>query len=324
MAIYFQDSGVDPHDHSIRGVNLVVSSARNVRIVSNDFRNAGLSAPPNTGAAYGVDQKAVIWISDCEDVKLDGNNALANCRRGKNRSRSNAMKLTTLLFAAALGAAVTSRAVPQVDQTPHNFDHKLDYWLYLPDDYNKSTFQQWPLMLFLHGGGSCGTNLAAVLKLGPPKLVNEGKQFPLIIVSPQCPPKQGGWKPDTLMHLLNEVESKYRVDKDRVYLTGLSMGGFGTWRLAGTEPEHFAAIAPICGGGDPAMASRLRRLPIWVFHGAKDKAVPVQRSVDMVDALKRAGADVKLTIYPDAEHDSWTRTYADPAFWEWLLRQRRH
>ena len=135
------------------------------------------------------------------------------------------MKQTTLLLAAILCAAVGCKALPQVGQTPQNFNHALNYWLYLPDDYNKNQRQQWPLMLFLHGSGERGTNITAVLKHGPPKLVSEGKKFPFIIVSPQCPPNQG-WKTDTLNHLLDDVIAKYRVDKDRVYLTGLSMGGF--------------------------------------------------------------------------------------------------
>ena len=232
------------------------------------------------------------------------------------------MKFTTLLLAAALCVAVGCRTLPQVGQTPQQLNHTLNYWLYLPDDYNQKPRQQWPLMLFLHGAGERGTNLTTVLKHGPPKLAHEGKAFPFIIVSPQCPTNQW-WSAADLNRLLDNVIAKYRADKDRLYLTGLSMGGYGTWTLAGTNPEHFAALAPICGGGDPSIAPRLRHLPIWVFHGAKDKAVPVRKSIEMVDALKAVGADVKLTIYPDAQHDSWTQTYDNPAFYDWLLRQRR-
>jgi predicted peptidase len=123
--------------------------------------------------------------------------------------------------------------------------------------------------------------------------------------------------------LLDDIIRTYRVDRDRVYLTGLSMGGFGTWDLAAAHPEKFAAIAPICGGGNPQNAKKLARLPIWVFHGAKDPTVPIERSREMVEALKAAGANVKFTVYPEAQHDSWTETYNNPEFYQWLLEQKR-
>ena len=124
--------------------------------------------------------------------------------------------------------------------------------------------------------------------------------------------------------MLNEVSGKYAVDPDRIIVTGLSMGGFGTWSLAMEYPNRFAAIAPICGGGMTARARRIRHLPAWVFHGAKDNAVPLKASQDMVDALKAAGAtDVKFTVYPEAVHDSCTEAYNDPALWEWFLQQKR-
>jgi len=114
------------------------------------------------------------------------------------------------------------------------------------------------------------------------------------------------------------------VDKDHIYVTGLSMGGFGTWALAAAYPDRFAAIVPICGGGSPASAAKLKDLPIWVFHGAKDRAVPPSRSEAMIKALKKAGSKkVKYTLYPDADHDSWTEAYNDPKLWEWLLEQKR-
>ena len=136
--------------------------------------------------------------------------------------------------------------------------------------------------------------------------------------------KSGSWQVETLNTLLDDVIQKYSVDEDRVYLTGLSMGGFGAWTLATANPERFAAIAPICGGGDPFRASRrLRSMPIWVFHGAKDPTVPIKMSEDMVDALKKAGADVKFTVYPDAGHDSWTATYDNPELFTWFLEHTR-
>jgi predicted peptidase len=198
---------------------------------------------------------------------------------------------------------------------------KLDYLLYLPAGYDNDK-TDWPLLVFLHGSGERGDDLEKVKVHGPPKLIAEGKPLPFIVVSPQAPRRR--WDPATLNAFLDDLVAKYRVDKDRIYLTGLSMGGAGTWALAGAYPERFAAIVPICGGGDPADAPKLKDIPVWVFHGAKDEAVPVSRSEEMVKALREAGAKtVEFTVYPDAEHDSWTETYANPRLYEWLLNQRR-
>jgi predicted peptidase len=197
---------------------------------------------------------------------------------------------------------------------------KLGYLLFLPEDYGK-TDKAWPLILFLHGAGESGNDLAKVKAHGPPKIVETKKDFPFIVVSPQSPKR--GWQPDALLALLDEVVSKYKVDQDRVYLTGLSMGGFGTWALAAAHPDRFAAIVPICGGGDPKTAERLKGLPMWVFHGAKDNVVPLARSEAMVNAVKAAGGNPKFTVYPEAGHDSWTKTYDNPELYQWLLEQKR-
>jgi predicted peptidase len=197
---------------------------------------------------------------------------------------------------------------------------QMDYLLYLPKDYDKQ--EKWPLMVFLHGSGERGSDLQKVKAHGPPKLVAAGKDFPFIIVSPQCPEKTS-WEPYQLIALLDDLERKYKVDTDRIYITGLSMGGFGTWRLAAAIPNRLAAIVPVCGGGDTFAARRIAKLPTWAFHGAKDNAVPVELSQTMVDAINKQGGDAKLTIYPEAGHDSWTETYNDPKLYEWLLAQKR-
>lgn len=200
---------------------------------------------------------------------------------------------------------------------------RLDYLAYVPADYGKDKEKKWPVLLFLHGSGESGSDVEKVKVHGPPKLVAAGKDLPFIVISPQCPSAREGWDPETLTALLDEVGEKYTVDPDRVYLTGLSMGGYGTWALAAAHPERFAAIAPICGGGRPRTAARLKGLPTWVFHGAKDPTVPLAQSQEMVDALKAAGGDVRFTIYPEAGHDSWTETYNNPELYTWLLSQKR-
>jgi len=208
---------------------------------------------------------------------------------------------------------------------------ELQYLLFLPEGYKNDQDRHWPLILFLHGAGERGTNLAKVAAHGPPKVVKTKRDFPFILVSPQCPPGET-WSDETLLALLDQVQEKYRVDDNRVYLTGLSMGGYGTWSLGLKNPDRFAAIAPICGGGNllsvllppTGKQAALKRLPVWAFHGGKDPVVPVQQSEEMVNALKRVGnQNVKLTVYPEAGHDSWTEAYDSQELYDWFLEQTR-
>jgi predicted peptidase len=198
---------------------------------------------------------------------------------------------------------------------------KLKYLLYLPKDYDAQ--KSVPMMLFLHGMGERGDDLELVKKHGPPKQIAAGQKFPCIVVAPQCPLSRSSWEPFELSALLDEIVEKYNVDQDRIYVTGISMGGFGAWALAIASPERFAAAVPICGGGDPAWAVQLVDLPLWVFHGAKDKSVPLERSERMVEVVKRYGGNVKFTVYPELTHDCWTVSYANPELYEWLFQQKR-
>jgi predicted peptidase len=232
-----------------------------------------------------------------------------------------------LAFLAAPLTAAAQDKEPAGKQEAKQFEKeitvkvKLNYLLYLPKDYGKGD-KAWPLVLFLHGAGESGTDIEKVKVHGPPKLVAAGKEFPFILVSPQSP--RFGWEPATLNALLDEVSAKYKVDPERVYVTGLSMGGMGTWALAAFRPERFAAIVPICGAGDPADAARLKDLPIRIYQGAKDPVIRLETAEAMDKALKAAGAkDAKLTVYPDAGHDSWTETYNDDKLYDWLLAQKR-
>ncbi len=198
----------------------------------------------------------------------------------------------------------------------------IQYLLYLPEGYGEEE-KKWPLMIFLHGRGESGDDLDRVKKHGPPKLIEKGKDFPFIIVSPQCP-RDRWWSDIYLDRLIDSVIESHSVDEDRIYMTGLSMGGFGTWNYAGLHSGRLAAIAPICGGGDPILTWRMRSLPIWAFHGAKDGTVPVDRTMQMVEAVKSRGNDeVKVTIYAEAEHDSWSETYNNPELYEWFLSHKR-
>lgn len=195
------------------------------------------------------------------------------------------------------------------------------YLLHLPADYATSR-KRWPLMLFLHGACERGDDMELVKKHGPTKFLDDRPDFPFIVVAPQCPAEEW-WDVDVLAALLDNVSQRYRVDPRRVYVTGLSMGGYATWALAIANPRRLAAIVPICGGGNRLLAKRIARLPVWVFHGARDPVVPLAQSEQMVQALHDAGGNPQFTIYPDAEHDSWTQTYENPELYDWLLRQTR-
>jgi pimeloyl-ACP methyl ester carboxylesterase len=206
-------------------------------------------------------------------------------------------------------------------QTEMRFSKELKYLLYIPKGYDSDHGRRWPLIVFLHGAGERGDDLELVKMHGPPRLIDAGKKLPFIVVSPQLALGEW-WSPDMVAWLAKDMLRTLRVDPDRVYLTGLSMGGYGTWETAAKYPELFAAIAPICGRGDPSIAWKLRHIPTWLFHGAKDPVVPLKHSDDMNRALKQYG-NVKYTIYPNAEHDSWTETYSNEELYRWFLSHVR-
>lgn len=197
---------------------------------------------------------------------------------------------------------------------------QMEYLLYLPKDYDRQ--ESWPLMLFLHGGGERGDDVQKVSMHGPPKLVGEGKEFPFIILSPLCR-KDRFWEPIELSALLDEITRTHKVDQDRIWITGLSSGGFGTWQLEAYSPDRFAALVPICGGGETYWTKSIKHIPVWAFHGAKDPGIPVRRSQEMVDAINEHGGKAQVTIYPEAGHNAWTETYNNPAVYEWLMQQKR-
>lgn len=201
---------------------------------------------------------------------------------------------------------------------------RLQYWLYLPPEFDEQSPRQWPLVLFLHGRGERGSDLELVKKHGLPRLIAAGQDFPFILAAPQCP--GGAYWPgeiDALNALLKELTASLPVDRQRIYATGLSMGGFGTWHLACAYPQWFAAVAPICGGGEPERAQRMKKVPAWVFHGGMDDIVPLGESERMVKALQAAGGTVRLTVFMQARHDSWSAAYANPQLYEWLLSQKK-
>jgi len=178
-----------------------------------------------------------------------------------------------------------------------------------------------PLIIFLHGSGERGNSLEMVKIHGPWNYADRHSDFPFIIVAPQC--KEGQtWEPASLDLLLDRIIRDFPVDTSRMYLTGLSRGGFGVWDWVLYRPHRFAAIAPICGASNYHVltANILKDIPAWIFHGKLDNIIPVTFSENLVKELQRLGADVRLTVYPDAGHDAWTETYLNAELYEWFLQ----
>jgi predicted peptidase len=217
---------------------------------------------------------------------------------------------------------------------------KLRYRLFMPEATADGA--KLPLVLFLHGAGERGDDNAAQLKHGVVEFHRRQAKHPCLVLVPQCPAGQKWVEVDwndqggagtfpaepseplkLALEVLDGLIAAGKVDPDRVYVTGLSMGGYGTWYAAGMPGSRFAAAAPVCGGGDPDWAKRYVGLPVWAFHGEDDRAVPVGRSREMIEAIRAAGGQPKYTEYPAVGHDSWTPTYADDAFHAWLFAQRR-
>ncbi len=187
----------------------------------------------------------------------------------------------------------------------------------LPEGYDADD-REWPLLIFLHGAGERGSDLSLVGIHGPLKERREGRDLPFVIVAPQV--SEGGrWSVGRVAATLDAAIAAYRIDESRVYLTGLSMGGFGTWEAIEHMPERFAAAVPVCGGGNPIGLAEARDVPVWAFHGDADPVVPLAASAVMVNALEASGGQVQFTVYPGVGHDSWTETYANPEVYEWLL-----
>jgi predicted peptidase len=212
-------------------------------------------------------------------------------------------------------------------------DRTYDYCVYVPPGYAPD--RAWPVILFLHGSGEAGTDGFLQTDIGIGRAIRRDRsRIPAIVVMPQCRPKQRwlGRNLQMALRCVEETSKEYRLDPDRVYLTGLSLGGQGTWHLAAQLPDRFAAIVPICGfaelGPDTTaeaakLAAKLTNVPIWCFHGDADTAVPVTKSREMVDAIRKAGGKAEYTEVKGGQHNVWDRAYEDPALWTWLFAQKR-
>jgi predicted peptidase len=203
-------------------------------------------------------------------------------------------------------------------------NNEWKYTLFVPAEYKGNRL--YPLLVYLHGYGARGVDGDKPTTDGPGALIKEReKTFDMLVLFPQS--ESGSWEADTedgqrVMAILEEVLRDYTVDWRRIYLTGTSAGGFGVWSLAARYPHKWAAIVPICGGGDPASVEAIQHIPCWYFHGACDKVIDVGQSRNMIAALRDVGAKPRYTEYPDEGHNCWGRAYATPELWDWLRRQR--
>ena len=257
--------------------------------------------------------------------------------------RLKAWTTVACLFGAACLMPLTPAAIAEPDMPPTTgqstvdiaHHQQLDYLIHLPADYDVEADRTWPLVIFLHGAGERGNDLEKLKKWGPPKFIEEqtlpAELQQAIIVSPQCPADQW-WANDTMIASLDQmfadILADHAVDIDRVYLTGVSMGGYGTWAWAGRNPRRFAAVAPVCGGATFFHARTIARakLPLWTFHGDRDPIVPLSETVAAFQPLQQqnhTGPDARLTVFPNTQHNSWTPAYATAELWAWMFSHRR-
>jgi predicted peptidase len=251
--------------------------------------------------------------------------------------RSISLLLLTLTLGCGAGrdhATQLSRGAPTTRASYHATITKTigyDYLILRPRDHDAAATaaaastprRKYPLILYLHGSGDCGKGLDHLANHALPKIAGDRADFPFVLVAPQMANYDGWWSVESLDALLDHILATEDIDPDGVYLTGISLGAYGAWDWACRRPQAFAAIAPIAGSGNDDWADQLRDVPVWAFHGAKDKSVTPVEEARMVNAVIKAGGDAKLTIYPDLGHNAWDRAYSDPALFQWLLSHKR-
>ncbi len=206
-----------------------------------------------------------------------------------------------------------------------NGQFDIGYYVFLPEDYSPE--KKYPMVVFLHGAGERGNGkdeLYKIQKHALPKYAAAGKKFPFILLCPQCPGRVV-WNNVVfeLKALIDKVAEEYNADMSRIAITGISMGGFGTWEMGLTYSNYFCAIAPVCGGGLSWRCSNLMNTPVWAFHGDIDDAVPIKNSLEMVDSVNSKGGNAKLTIFHGVGHDSWDNAYLETTVLDWILTQKR-
>jgi predicted peptidase len=235
------------------------------------------------------------------------------------------MRFITALLAFALPSLAASQAKDSgfLDKTIEQDGATVKYVVYVPKQYNPE--KPHPTILFLHGAGERGDDGQAQVKVGlGPAIKKAEEKWNYIVIFPQVPKGKNFVDIEkTLLAIVDKTKKEYKVDEKRLYVTGLSMGGMGTWHLICKYPDMFAAAAPICGRGNPADAAKIKDVPVWNFHGDQDKAVPIKGSQDMIDAIKAAGGNPKFTIYPGVGHNSWDKAYNEEKLEEWFIQHAK-
>jgi predicted peptidase len=246
-----------------------------------------------------------------------------------------------VLFVGMRGLALAADAKEVFEPLVFKTDdgRKLNYRLMKPKSYDPQ--KKYPLVLFMHGAGERGDDNVAQLVHGMNDFAKDEnrEKYPCFVVAPQVPEGKRwvevDWTEDAhdfdekpsatmqlVIELLDALQKEFSIDKSRLYVTGLSMGGFGTWDIISRFPDKFAAAAPVCGGADLKLAPKLVRVPIWTFHGDNDTVVKLHRTVDMVEAIRKAGGKPLYTEYAGVGHDSWVKAYSDPKLMEWMFAQK--
>lgn len=256
-----------------------------------------------------------------------------------SRSLITLLALLWLFVVAESAHAADAKEVFEAREFKGDQGNVLKYRLMKPKNYDPK--QKYPLVLFLHGAGERGDNNVAQLVHGMNDFAKDEnrEKYPAFVLAPQCPNDKKwvevDWSADShkqppepsetmqrTLDLIAALKKEFSIDVRRLYVTGLSMGGYGTWDLIQRYPAMFAAAAPICGGGDEAAANLIVKVPIWAFHGDQDKAVKPERSRRMIEAIKKAGGKPLYTEYPGVGHNSWAKAYSDPKLMEWMFAQK--
>jgi predicted peptidase len=229
--------------------------------------------------------------------------------------------LSLFLLVLLQGCSAQSNLIEGEEETITK--ETLRYYLYYPEGYEEHQNEKFALLLFLHGGGEAGGTITELTSNGPPKLLEEGKKFPFLVLAPQNPHKKQWWNTRAVMQLLDTIVANNRVDRKRIYLTGLSRGGGAAWELAVQYPDRFAAMAVVCGMAPLPYASWINKdMPIWVFHGTEDQSIPFSESENMVARLKSMGYNVKFTRYEGVGHNAWEQAYTDDSLYDWFTSQK--
>lgn len=242
-------------------------------------------------------------------------------------------KISFLIAFTAITISAIAQDFPEFDKLQYvTANDTLLYRMLKPGTQKES--ERYPLVIFLHGSGERGNDNIVTLKHIAPLFLNESNRakYPCFVLVPQCPANENWAYPDwyqepkepmsSVISLIDSLKALPFIDNSRIYITGLSMGGYGTWYLLTKYPDMFAAAVPICGGGDTHQADKFKHVPIWNFHGAKDTAVPVDRSRNMIRALKDSGGNPRYTEYKKVGHDSWVNAYQEPDLLPWLFAQK--